>query len=100
MYEKNGRVMAVRDAGLSENPIFEQLRDERLYPSLVTEDCWSNLLVDFGHYRQCRRTGNARAYVLRDHDCLLLALYRVAFPKSTVIAGWTIGRGRVQMQRG
>ena len=75
--------MAVRDAGLSEHPVFEQFRDVHLYPSLDTEDRWSDLFAGFGHYRHCRRTGNARAHVLRDHDCLLLALYRVAFPKAT-----------------
>ena len=36
-----------------------------------------------GHFRQCRRTGNAFATVLRDHDLLLLALYRITFPKAT-----------------
>ena len=74
--------MAVRDAGLSEHPIFEHFRDGRLYPSLETEDRWDSLLTSLGHYRQCRRTGNRRAVVLRDHDCILLALYRVAFPKA------------------
>jgi hypothetical protein len=31
----------------------------------------------------CRRTGNDRATVLRDQDLLLLALYRITFPKAT-----------------
>ncbi|KAK1733492.1 hypothetical protein QTG54_015780 [Skeletonema marinoi] len=34
-----------------------------------------------GHCRPCRRTGNKRAQVLRDHNIVSLALYRVAFPK-------------------
>ena len=56
-------VMAVRAAGLSENPTFEQLRDEHLYPSLDTEDRWSDLLADFGHYRQCRQQVDQRRTV-------------------------------------
>jgi len=40
--------------------------------------------VRLGHYRPCRRNGNVRANVLRDHNLLLLVLYRIVFPKAKI----------------
>ncbi|KAL7525153.1 LOW QUALITY PROTEIN: hypothetical protein ACHAXR_000880, partial [Thalassiosira sp. AJA248-18] len=74
--------MAIRQMGESHNPLIENLRMQHFYPALVTEDRWQSLLNNLGHYRKCRHTGNKRATVLRDHDLILLALYRVAFPKA------------------
>ena len=54
-----------------------------MYPSLVTEGRWQSLFDSLGHYPKCRHTGNNRASILQDHDLILLALYRVAFPKAT-----------------
>ena len=76
-------VMMVRQMGASRDPIFMLLRAQRVYPSLQTEKRWEALFNRLGHYRQCRRTGNIRATVLRDHDQVLLVLYRIAFPKAT-----------------
>ncbi|KAL9179479.1 hypothetical protein ACHAXT_008769 [Thalassiosira profunda] len=76
-------VMAVRQAGQSDDPIFQQLRALHLYPSERTELRWEDLQASLGHVRQCRRTGNKRATVLRDHNQLLVALYRIAYPKAT-----------------
>ena len=76
-------VMAIRHTGDSNNPIFDALRAQRLYPSIDSEKRWAELENVHGHFRQCRRTGNAFATVLRDYNLLLLALYRITFPKAT-----------------
>ena len=77
-------VMAVRLQGRSNDPIFQQLRAQRKYPCVATEARWANLVRTIGHYRPCRRTGNARAKILRDHDLVFLALYRLVFPKASI----------------
>ena len=46
------------------------------------EGQWEECLVVLGHYWQYRWTGNQLATVLCDRDCILLALYRVVFPKA------------------
>lgn len=81
--EMRGLVMRISQMGQSHSPMIMQLRAQHLYPSLQTERRWLDLINNLGHYRQCRRTGNRRATVLRDHDQVLLALYRVAYPKAT-----------------
>ena len=85
-YEQHfrGFAMAVRQAGLNheELQLFTPFRAQHDFPSLRSEGRWEERLAALGHYRQYRRTGNRRATVLRDHDCILLALYRVAFPKA------------------
>ena len=76
--------MTVRQADHSRLPIFAQFRGQHIYPSLITKARWENLLlILLGHYWQCRRAGNRRATVLCDHDYIILALYRVTFPKLT-----------------
>lgn len=74
---------AVSQMGVSNHPIFDQLRALHVFPSTATERRHIELLNNHGHSRPCRRTGNNRATVLRDHDLLLLALYRITFPKAT-----------------
>ena len=76
-------VMSVRNSGESNHPIFQQLRQLGVYPSMPTELRYQRLQNTHGHVRQCRRTGNNRATVFRDHNLLLLALYRITFPKCT-----------------
>ena len=70
-------VMAVRREGRSNELVFQQMRAQRTYPSLVSEFRWAIIEQDLGHFRPCRRTGNASAMVLRDHDLIFLALYRM-----------------------
>lgn len=53
------------------------------FPSLQSIRRWLRLEQALGHYRPCRRTGNKRAEVLRDHNIIFIALYRITFPKST-----------------
>jgi transposase len=77
-------VMAVRREGRSNELVFQQMRAQRTYPSLVSECRWAIIEQDLGHFRPCRRTGNASAMVLRDHDLIFLALYRMIFPKATI----------------
>ena len=76
-------VIAVNNAGVSNHPIFDQLRALRVFPSTNTERRHVALQNTEGHIRPCRRTGNNRASALRDHDLLLLALYRITYPKAT-----------------
>ena len=81
--EMRDLAMHVRQTGQSRNPLIMQLRELHLYPSIMTERQWQNILTRLGHYRPCRRTGNNRATVLQDHDQILLVLYRIAYPKCT-----------------
>ena len=76
--------MDMQQAGESHNQLIIQLHVMYFYLSLSTERRWHDLSTNLGHYRQCRRTGNRRALVLCDHDQILLALYRVAFPSSNL----------------
>ena len=76
-------VMTVRAIGSSNDPLITHLRALRVFPSKRTERRWVNLVNQLGHFRKCRHTGNDRATVLRDHDLILLALYRLAYPKAT-----------------
>ena len=73
----------MNNAGVSNHPIFDQLRALRVFPSTNTERRHVALQNAEGHIRPCRRTGNNRASALRDHDLLLLALYRITYPKAT-----------------
>ena len=75
-------VMAVRQAGASADPLIDQLRAQHVLSSRRTESRWVNLVVNNGHYRKCCHTGNNRARLLRGHDLILLALYRLAYPKA------------------
>lgn len=74
--------IALEQAGESNNPIFQQLRQLGKYPSKSSAGRWKRQQEALGHVRPCRRTGNNRATVLRDHNLLLLALYRIAYPKA------------------
>ncbi|EJK43907.1 hypothetical protein THAOC_37602 [Thalassiosira oceanica] len=75
--------MAIRAAGASNNPLVVHLRGMHLLPSQRSERRWAGLLQRLGHYRKCRPTGNNRATVLRDENLILIALYRIVFPKAT-----------------
>jgi hypothetical protein len=65
---------------LNSAPI-QQARALYLFPSLQTIRRYVNLINQFGHCRPCRRTGNKRAEILRDHNIVFLVLFRIAFPK-------------------
>ena len=84
-YSQDMREMAraVEAAGDSNTPVFDQLRELRQYPAVRTSRRYVALEEKHGHCRPCRRTGNKRASVFHDHDLLLLALYRITFPKCT-----------------
>ena len=84
-YSKEMRelIMTVRAIGLSNDPLITHLRALRVFPSMRTEQRWVDLVDQLGHFRKCRHTENDRATVLRDHDLILLALYRLAYPKAT-----------------
>ena len=69
--------------GISNDAFFEDQRQQRKYPSNKSVKHWQALRQLYGHVRACRRTGNARATILRDHNIILLALYCMAFPKAT-----------------
>ncbi len=77
-------VVAVNAAGMSNHhSIFDQLRALHLFPSASTERRHVVLHNNEGNIRPCKLTGNKRATVLLGHDLLLLALYRITFPKAT-----------------
>ena len=81
--EMRALVMAIRAIGASRSPLITHLRALWVFPSTRTENRWVNLVNQLGHYRKCRPTGNNRVTVLRDHDLILLSLYRLAYPKAT-----------------
>ena len=58
------------------------LSAQHLYPSQQTVDRWAGTEQDLGHYRACRRSGNKFASRLRGDDLILLALYRLIYPKA------------------
>ena len=66
--------MHVKDLNQSNNHIFTQMTALHLYPSIRSINRWENRKTTLGHVRPFKRTGNVRAYVLHDHDLLLLAL--------------------------
>ena len=77
-------VFRVLANGNLHHPIFQQLRNQNAFPSTWTIRRWAIQLHHLGHYQSCRRNGNVTAAVLRGHDLLLLALYRVIqHPKAT-----------------
>lgn len=82
--DMRGFVMELQSAGESSNPIFEQLRAlASKFPSKRSGFRWKAQEKTLGHTLPCRRTGNKRAEVFHDHNLLLLALYRITYPKST-----------------
>ena len=83
-YEESLRrlVLALKNAGFSNHPIITQLRNQHEYPSMSSENRWDNLLQNLGHFRACHRSGNKWGTVLCDQDLILLALYRVVYPKA------------------
>ncbi len=83
--EMRNLVVAVNAAGIMSNhhSIFDQLRALHLFPSASTERRHVVLHNNEGHIRPCKLTGNKRATVLRCHDLILLALYRITFHKAT-----------------
>ncbi len=84
-YSQDLRSFAVHvyNSGQIDDHIFDVARANRLFPSMQTVRRYLDLIQQHGHCRRCRRTGNARATRLRDHDIIFLALYRVAFPKAS-----------------
>ena len=65
------------------NPIFEHLRNNKQFPSLRSTFRCKQQHDSLGHVNACRRTGNKRSSIFHDHDLLFLALYRIAYPKTT-----------------
>lgn len=75
--------VSVHNNGQHDDAAFTQARFAKLFPSKQTVQRYLALIQQFGHCRPCRRTGNKRAEVLRDHNIVFIALYRVAFPKAS-----------------
>ena len=68
--------------GNLQHPVIQELREQNAFPSVRTIERWVLQLPQLGHLRAYRRNGNATASVLRGHDLILLALYRVMHPKA------------------
>ena len=75
--------MHVNASKQSNDPIFTELRKLQKYPSKRSVNRWENREATLGHIRPFRRTGNVRASVFHDHNLLLLALFRITYPKAT-----------------
>jgi hypothetical protein len=80
-------VLSIRDHQNELQPEVQEfiqiLRENKLYPNIMTENRWAALRNNLGHFRPCRRSGNAFATALRGQDLIYLAIYRVAYPKAT-----------------
>ena len=82
-------VMFIQDQfDLVNNPQIHQLLDllrlNSLYPSDPTRTRWTALRQVTGHFRACRRSGGKIATRLRGIDLILLAMYRIAYPKCSI----------------
>ena len=73
--------MHIHQTNQLDNPAIQNARGLWLFPSIQTIRRYVVLMNLLGHCRPCRRTGNKRAEVLRDHNIIFLVLYRIAFPK-------------------
>ena len=79
-------VMFIQEQGDENNneiaDFIHALRTEHVYPSEITERRWNNLNMDLGHVRPCKRTGNQFSARLTGQNLILLAMYRVVYPKA------------------
>ena len=75
-------VIQVLQNGDLQNPAIQLLRQQRRFPSRYTIRRWQQLQQQFGHYRALQRNGNKTATVLRRHNLILIALYRLVMPKA------------------
>ena len=73
--------MYVVEAGHLNDQLINEARIRHDFPSRRTTGTYELLLQDLGHCRPCHRNGNTRATVLRYHNLVMLAFYRVIFPK-------------------
>ena len=76
-------VIQIREMGELNNPLIRNLQENGEFPSQSTCDRWIKMVDELGHCRPYRRNGNRRGSVLRGHDLVLLALYRVVLPRAT-----------------
>ena len=75
-------VLSVLRNGTINDAAIQQLRQQHQFPSAPTVSRWIQLERQLGHCRPCRRNGNVTASTLRGPDLILLAMYRIAFPKA------------------
>ena len=76
-------VMRIEDMGRGNDPLIVALRAAHLLPQKSTVRKWDHRRNTLGHVRRFVRQGNRRATVLRGTNLLLLAYYRVLYPKAT-----------------
>ena len=81
-HDMRDMVMQLVENGTLNDPSIAQLQHQHAFPSMCTIHRWVRLHNQHGHYRPCRRNGNGTARVLRGHDLVLIALYRLVFPKA------------------
>ena len=74
--------IAVRFAGQENDENIRALRAAKMWPSKWSVQRWTRRLIAEGTIAPYRHTGNQRARVLRGIDLVLLAYYRVVFPKA------------------
>eukprot|EP00957_Ditylum_brightwellii_P122311 9327505-Ditylum_brightwellii.AAC.1 len=79
-----GAVMETRSHGHTHHLIIGALQQLHKWPCLKAgRRQQARLQLQFGHYGPYKRTGNAWAEVLQDHNLMFLALYRAVFSKCT-----------------
>eukprot|EP00567_Pseudictyota_dubia_P014059 CAMPEP_0197436338 /NCGR_PEP_ID=MMETSP1175-20131217/3810_1 /TAXON_ID=1003142 /ORGANISM="Triceratium dubium, Strain CCMP147" /LENGTH=382 /DNA_ID=CAMNT_0042965605 /DNA_START=300 /DNA_END=1448 /DNA_ORIENTATION=- len=99
-YSHEFRIASYRvySAGMeSVNPMVQQLRSEHLYPAERTMRRYRQRLNEHGHFMRFVRQGNQRATAIVGGDLMLLAQFRILFPKARiaeVIAYLFNARGR------
>ena len=77
-------VMGLDAMGELNNPLIRELQVNHIFPCDRTINRWRELNRRFGHYRACVRNGGKIGTRLEGNNLILLALYRVAYPKATL----------------
>ena len=85
-YNHDFRRMAVaaHDLNMTSSPEFTSLKEMGAFCCVRSIQNWNRRLFQEGHYRPYRRSGNARATVLRGRDAFMLSFFRAVFPKAKI----------------
>ena len=75
--------VSVHFNGEDDNQLITSLQRQKLHPSQRSVNRWSKRLADHGHLNPFEMNGNKPASVLQGHMLMMLALYRIAYPKAT-----------------
>lgn len=76
-------VMNAHDNGDLGSEAFQRMRQDNIVPVPRTILRYIRRREDLGHFRSYRPTGNNHAHVLRHDDLIMLAIWRVLYPRAT-----------------